>query len=200
MTRSAVFITTHPIGGDTRTLTYDAASRITNTTDSNPIYNRSFDYDALHRLTGQTDNTSFKLWGYDANSNRTNAQFGSGNHLYTIDNTSNRLQTVAGPVAKTYNYDATGNPWSDGATTFTWNTAGKLSTTIKNSKTHNYKYNAFEQRIWKNGPLSPKVFFFYGVDGQLIGEYKDNTTTASPTDDWLILQETIWLEGNPPQN
>ncbi len=38
---------THSVGGDTRTLTYDAASRITQTTDTNPVYNRSYDYDAL---------------------------------------------------------------------------------------------------------------------------------------------------------
>lgn len=86
-------------------------------------------YDVLDRLTGQADNTSFKLWGYDANSNRTNAQFGSSNYLYAMDSASNRLQAVAGPVAKTYSYDAAGNPLSDGTATFTWNAAGKLSTT-----------------------------------------------------------------------
>ncbi|MBP6076795.1 MAG: RHS repeat protein, partial [Nitrosomonas sp.] len=188
---------THPIGGDTRTLTYDAASHITNTTDTNPLYNRSFDYDALDRLTGQTDNTSFKLWNYDANSNRTNAQFGSTNYAYTNSGTSNRLQAVTGPVAKTYSYDAAGNPLSDGTATFTWNAAGKLSTTVKNAKTHTYKYNALDQRISKNGPLTPKVFFFYDADGQLIGEYKDNTATASPTDDWLLRQETVWLADIP---
>ncbi|MEI2656713.1 MAG: hypothetical protein V9G16_06085 [Nitrosomonas sp.] len=47
---------------------------------------------------------------------------------------SNRLLNVAGPVTKIYSYDATGNPLNDGATTFTWNAAGKLSTTVKNAK------------------------------------------------------------------
>jgi|GEM_PF-3395488 len=51
---------THPIGGYTRTITYDAASRITNTADTNPIYNRSFDYDANNRLTRQLDNAGFE--------------------------------------------------------------------------------------------------------------------------------------------
>ena len=67
---------THRIGSDTRTLTYDAASRITQTTDTNPMNNRTYDYDALDRLISQADNSGFKLWGYDANSNRTTAQFG----------------------------------------------------------------------------------------------------------------------------
>ncbi|MEQ1721321.1 MAG: DUF6531 domain-containing protein, partial [Nitrosomonas sp.] len=62
---------THRVGSDTRTLTFDAASRITQTADTNPIYNRSFDYDVNNRLTNQSDNTSFKIWSYDANNNRT---------------------------------------------------------------------------------------------------------------------------------
>lgn len=188
---------THPLGGNTRTLTYDAASRITNTTDTNPVYNRTYDYDALSRLTSQANNTGFKLWGYDANSNRTNAQTGSTNYPFTIATISNRLQDVAGPVIKTYNYDAAGNPLSDGATTFTWNAAGKLSTTVNNTKTHKYKYNALDQRISKNGPLSSKHFFFYDPAGQLIGEYRNNASTTTPTDDWLVRQETIWLEDIP---
>ena len=110
---------------------------------------------------------------------------------------SNRLQTVAGPVMKTYTYDAAGNPLSDGATTFTWNAAGKLANTVNNAKTHFYRYNALDQRITKNGPLSSKFMFFYDSDGQLIGEYRDNASTATPTDDWLVRQETIWLEDIP---
>ncbi len=188
---------THRVGSDTRTLTYDAASRITQTADTNPVYNRSYDYDALDRLIGQSDNSGFKLWGYDANSNRTNAQFGATNYLYTLAASSNRLQTVAGPVMKTYTYDAAGNPLSDGATTFTWNAAGKLANTVNNAKTHFYRYNALDQRITKNGPLSSKFMFFYDPDGQLIGEYRDNASTATPTDDWLVRQETIWLEDIP---
>ncbi|MBX9893667.1 MAG: hypothetical protein K2Y09_00600 [Nitrosomonas sp.] len=57
-------------------MTYDFAGRITQTADTNyPLYNRSYDYDALDRLTNQSDNNGFKLWEYDANSNRTQAQF-----------------------------------------------------------------------------------------------------------------------------
>lgn len=189
---------THPVGSDTPTLAYDAASRITATTDTNPVYNRTYDYDPLNRLTGQSDNTGFKLWGYDANSNRLEAQVGGSNHPpYTIAADSNRLLNVVSPLSKSYSYDAAGNPLNDGAITFTWNVAGKLSTTVKNAKTHTYKYNALDQRISKNGPLSAKFSFFYDPAGQLIGEYKDNVATTTPTDDWLLRQETVWLEDIP---
>ena len=188
---------THPIGSDIRTLNYDSASRITQTTDTNPIYNRSFDYDVNNRLTNQSDNTSFKIWSYDANSNRTQYEAGSATYAYMIANNSNRLQTVSGPVAKTYTYDTAGNPLSDGQTTFTWDAGGKLATTLRGSKTHTYKTNAFDQRISKHGPLSQRFFFFYDSAGQLIGEYRDNSRTTTPTDDWLIRQETVWLDDIP---
>jgi len=45
--------------------------------------------------------------------------------------------------------------------------------------------------------LSLNFFFFYDSAGQLIGEYKDNAATTTPTDDWLVRQETIWLEDIP---
>jgi YD repeat-containing protein len=182
---------THRVGSDTRTLTYDAASHIIQTADTNPVYNRTYDYDGLNRLISQSDNTSFKLWGYDANSNRANAQVGSTNYPYTVATDSNRLQNVAGPVTKIYNYDAAGNPASDGVTTFTWNAAGKLSTTVKSAKTHTYRYNALDQRISKNGPLSSKFFFFYDPEGQLIGEYRDNAS-ARPHQ-----QTTGWSDRKP---
>jgi len=188
---------THRISGDTRTITYDAASRITNTADTNPIYNRSFDYDVNNRLTNQSDNTSFRIWSYDANSNRTQHESGSGSYAYTISGNSNRLQTVSGPIAKNYTYDAAGNPLTDGQTTFTWDVGGKLATTLRGGKTHTYKYNALDQRISKSGPLSIRYFFFFDANGQLVGEYKDNVSTNTPTNDWLVLQETVWLENIP---
>ncbi|MFZ1852082.1 MAG: hypothetical protein WAU15_07605 [Nitrosomonas sp.] len=48
----------------------------------------------------QSDNTSFKIWSYDANSNRTQHESGSGGYAYPIAGSSNRLQTVSGPIAK----------------------------------------------------------------------------------------------------
>ena len=39
--------------------------------------------------------------------------------------------------------------------------------------------------------------FFYNLNGQLIGEYRGNASTTTPTDDWLVRQETVWL-GNIP--
>lgn len=45
--------------------------------------------------------------------------------------------------------------------------------------------------------MSIRYFFFYDDSGQIIGEYKDNVSTTTPTDDWLVLQETVWLDDIP---
>ncbi len=109
--------------------------------------------------------------------------------MYTLSfDSDGRLKTHrigSGSDTRTLTYDAAGNP------------AGNLPTTVNNAKTHTYKTNALDQRISKNGPLSSKFFFFYDQAGQLIGEYRDNSGTATPTDDWLVRQETIWLEDIP---
>ncbi|WP_295628487.1 RHS repeat-associated core domain-containing protein [uncultured Nitrosomonas sp.] len=176
--------------GLTTTLAYDNRQRLYSRASGTEFTN--------NRLISQSDNTSFKLWSYDANSNRTQAQAGGSSHPpYTLDVASNRLLNVIAPIGKTYTYDAAGNPLSDGATTFTWNAAGTLASTVRNAKTHTYKTNALGERISKNGPLSSKFSFFYDSQGQLIGEYRDNSSTATPMDDWLVRQETIWLEDIP---
>jgi RHS repeat-associated protein len=189
-------LTQHPLGADIQTLTYDAASRIVNTTHTNPIYNRTYEYDANDRLIRQTDTTTTKLWGYDANSNRTSEQSGATVYPYTIDTNSNRLLSVAGPVAKTYTYDAAGNPLGDGARTFTWNAAGRLTQiTISGSDTL-HQYNGSGERVNKGLSGASHTFFLFDPAARLIGDYLENQSTQQ-TGDWLLGQETVWF-GNIP--
>ncbi len=142
-------LTQHLLGADTQTLTYDAASRITSTTHTNPVYSRTYQYDALDRLTSQTNHNNTRLWGYDANSNRISEQSGAIVYPYTIDASSNRLLSVAGPVAKTYTYDAAGNTLNDGTIAYTWNAAGRISQATISSNNHQYQYNGAGERIRK---------------------------------------------------
>lgn len=69
-----------------------------------------------------------------------------------------------------YSFDAAGNPLSDKTTAFVWNTANTLYSTVKSAETHTYKYNALDQYISKNGPLSPQFLFFYDPHP----EYRNN--------------------------
>lgn len=187
-------LTQHPMGSDTRTITYDAASQIIQTSDTNPVYNRGYTYDELGRLNGRSDNTSFRLWTYDANSNRTSVQSGSNIYSYTLDANSNRLMSVAGPVARTYTYDAAGNVVNDGMTTFTWNAAGRLRKIAKGKKIRKYKYNGMGERIRRNGANKRRSTFFYDTAGHLISEYKAKNITK---ENWRLKQETVWLDDIP---
>ena len=187
-------LTQHPMGSDMRTLSYDAASQIIQTSDTNPVYNRGYTYDELGRLIGRSDNTSFRLWTYDANSNRTSVQSGSNIYPYTLDDNSNRLMSVAGPIAKTYTYDATGNVVNDGKTSFTWNAAGRLRKIVKGNKVRKYKYNGKGERIRRNGADKRRSAFLYDAAGHLVSEYKARNIRK---ENWRLKQETVWLDDIP---
>lgn len=158
------------------------------------MFNRSYDYDAADRLTREIDNIGVSLWAYDLNSNRTSAKLGSSTYPYGYSAASNRLLSVAGPVPKTYTYDAAGNPVSDGTTSFTYNAAGRLSEAARKGhgkpRINAYLYNALGQRIVKDGAYlsnGPYVFL-YDEAGHLIGEYDSDNQ---------VRQETVWLEDTP---
>ncbi|MDR4515568.1 MAG: hypothetical protein MRJ23_12930 [Nitrosomonas sp.] len=189
-------LTQHLLGADTQTLIYDAASRIVNTTNTNTVYNRTYEYDANDRLIRQTGSTTTKLWHYDANSNRTSEQSGATVYPYTIDANSNRLLSVAGPVGKTYTYDAAGNPQGDGARTFTWNAAGRLTQTTIGGNGTLYRYNGSGERVKKGFGSNSHTFFLFDPAGRLIGDYLENQATPQ-TGDWLLQQETVWFGDIP---
>ena len=90
-----------PASGILRTLTYDAASRITamrHTGASNAAsYDQTFTYDGLDRLTGFMSNTGTQSYAYDASGNRTQLAIGATNYANSIGATSNRLIATTGP-------------------------------------------------------------------------------------------------------
>lgn len=188
----------HPLAEGTQAITYDAASRLTQTTHTNPLYNRSYGYDALDQLIHQATSTSSTQWHYDANGNRTHVQPGSSIYPYTVDTANNHLITVAGPIAKSYTYDAVGNPLTDGLTHYSWNAANRLSeVTIKGSVV--YRYNGHGERVVKAGDPRSKIastFFVYNPAGQLIGEYEASKGQRK-NGNAQIKQETVWLDDIP---
>lgn len=187
-----------PLAEGRQTLRYDAASRLIQTTHTNPLYNRSYDYDALDRLTHQVTHTSSSQWQYDANGNRSQLQPGSTGYPYTIDAMSNRLLMVTGPLAKSYRYDAAGNPLSDGVTHYSWNAANRLSeVTTKGSVA--YRYNGHGERLVKMGEPRTRIdatFFVYDPTGKLIGEYAASPGAQKKANGQLK-QETVWLGDMP---
>ncbi len=180
----------YPLGTDTRALAHDAAGRIAAYTHDRPKLNQSFDYDALDRLTGLNTNQGGTGWDYDANGNRTLHRSGSADYLYTYALDSNRLQSVAGPVARNYQYDAAGNVVHDGTYGYTYNDFGRLAKLAWDAKTTAYHYNGLGERVLKTGrgAVNGPVHYVYDEDGKLLGEYDKLGT---------LQQETIWLYDRP---
>ena len=184
-------LSAYPIGSDTRVLSYDLASRITGFGQTNSVYNRSFSYDPEDRLQTYQDNLGSQTYRYDPTGNRTGIDYDATSYPYTIATTSNRLTKVAGPVVKTYLYDAAGNPTSDGVNTFNWDAANRFNKITSGKITiASYLYNGLGQRLIKTANVLTNAPWRYVYDeaGHLIGEYDKNNAAR---------QETVWLGDTP---
>jgi YD repeat-containing protein len=103
----------------TRTLSYDAASRIAGMTHVGAGLGANLDqaygYDDLGRLTSYTGDNASQAYKYDAGGNRTQLSVGAAAYANTVAAGSNRLAGTTGPVpAKSNTYDAAGNLATDG--------------------------------------------------------------------------------------
>ncbi|MEF9388526.1 RHS repeat-associated core domain-containing protein [Ralstonia solanacearum species complex bacterium KE056] len=186
--------------GLSRTVNYDAASRIsaythTDTSGSTgsstaTAANQTFGYDDQDRLISYVPANSSQSYSYDANGNRTGQAVGGNSYTQTIDPASNRQTASTGPVPATNSYDAAGHLTSDGTVTYSYSDRGRLASVTKNGTTTSYLYNALGQRVVKSGTNVPSgaTRYVYDEVGHLIGEY-DQSGNA--------IQETVYLGDTP---
>ena len=175
----------YPLANNSRVLGFDTASRITNSTDTSSG-NTLYSYDELDRLkTWQPPNTNQSYY-YDANGNRVSLVIGGNSYSNSISPTSNQLQSVAGPSAKTYSYNNSGNRTNDGLNSFGYNAAQRLSSVTNSAGTIRYTLNALGQRSLKSGPNARN--FVYDEAGHLMGEYDLNGH---------LIEETVYLGDLP---
>ena len=113
-------------------VSWDVASRVTgNTNPADATLGCAFQYDALDRLSvSQQGNpiTNTQQFNYDKTGNRTNLTL---NSVVTNDSTapgSNQLLALTGGMARSYVYDAAGNPITIGGLINTYNNANRLVT------------------------------------------------------------------------
>ncbi len=187
--------------GLSRTISYDAASRITAYTHADTsgdtgskaakAANQSFGYDDQDRLTSFLPAYGSQTYRYDANGNRTGVTIGGLNATESIDAASNRLKaSMAGWMRMAYRYDTSGNLVSNGWVTYQYSDRGRLaSATFVNVTTH-YSYNALGQRVAKSGFAVPTgaVRYVYDEAGHLLGEYGRAGDA---------FQETVYLGDTP---
>jgi RHS repeat-associated protein/prepilin-type N-terminal cleavage/methylation domain-containing protein len=197
-------LTSFPLGhssqlGMIRTVTYDAASRITAYAHVNgagvaqPTQNHSFTYDDLNRLTNWTQNTTSQAYSYDLTGNRVTQTIAASTYNYTTPSASNKLTSTSGPApAQTNTYDAAGNVLTNGTATFTYSDRGRLKTAKVGTNTVTYTTNGLEQRLTKAGPTAivptGQAIYAYDEEGKQIGQYDANLVATA---------ETVYLGSTP---
>jgi RHS repeat-associated protein len=178
----------------TRTLTYDAADRITRSAEGTKVQN--FTYDDLGRLLTFSGFTSAapaetRSYEYDANGNRRTSAVNSVSATYAYGAGNNRLNSVSGLY--TNSYDAAGNLVSDGRLSHTYDTRGRLVQTVvpnPGGTTLTYHYNDRNQRVglWDSAANAGKVWL-YEEEGRMLAEY------TAPGG--VRVHELMWLGSTP---
>lgn len=202
--------------GYVETRTFDAANRITQdrtakgtTVLTNYLYTRDADgnptrvtgsdrfyytYDADSRLTklcftGLTCPSSI-TWTYDKVGNRlTEQRTGTPLTTYTYD-AADELQSAAGSSTTSYQYDADGNQTTAGASTFTYDATGHITSTTSAGKTTTFVYDGDGNRI-------------QGTTGKTITHFAWDTDNSLPmlaltrNKAGALLQEYTYGSGDP---
>jgi RHS repeat-associated protein len=182
-------IAAYTLGADARTLTFDAASRITGIADpANAANDALYSYDALDRLVAWTQGTTSQGFAYDATGNRTALTLGGTSYPYSVDPASNRLLAVAGPTATSFGYDAAGSLVSSSAgPSFAYDARGRMVRATVGSAVTEYRLNALGQRVAKL-VSARSTHYHYDAAGRLIAE-SDGAGR--------IENEYVWLGDTP---
>ncbi|UUZ53339.1 hypothetical protein LP419_31395 [Massilia sp. H-1] len=186
--------------GTTRTLTYDAASRIkayTHTSSGAGInagaLNQTFGYDDADQLASYSGNGTSQGFKYDPSGNRTQLTIGSATYTNSIAATSNRVASTTGPAAKkTNSYDLSGNLKSDATVTYTYSAQSRMSAAKNGATVSSYLYNGIGQRVRQiasTQTANPFGILVYDESGQIIGEY--DTSTGKATREYIYLGATL---------
>ncbi len=152
---------------------YDLSGNITQ------IGTERYSYDSLDRLL-QAQGAAPRRYSYDANGNRTASD--ASPYVLAVD--SNRLLQGS---ARVYDYDAAGNPLSDGRYSYTYDSPGRFTEVRQGAAPLvRSNYNALGQRVRKDAARS--THYLYSTDGQLLAELDASGNT---------LREYLYLHSWP---
>ena len=157
----------------------------------------TYTYDSLNRLqsavevhgspAGQSAQDYAQVFTYDRWGNRTinPASWGVGINTkqFTANPATNRLEVPAGqPGVMTY--DDAGNLIVDtytGTGARTYDAENHMITAADNTgQTSRYSYNADGQRVRRQVASSQEEWHIYGMDGELLAEYKASSPASAP--------------------
>lgn len=155
------------LGAKTVKLGYDAASRITSTTNpADPAGGKIFGYDAVDRLTSFTTTTAGQTYLYDGVGNRIQQANNGAVTPLSYGATNNRLTQVGGQAIST---DPNGSIVDQGNATYTYDARGRMVTANTSIGIVRYLINGLGQRVRKITP-SATIVYHYDLAGKLIAE------------------------------
>ncbi len=131
-----------PLAQGQRNIAYDAASRVFEFTDSDPLFNWAYTYDPLHRLLSAESPSQRQTFEYDANGNR----LSQDGLTYVYPASGNRL-LQRGEIR--YETDAAGNITSDGRRRFDYDPNNRLTRAETDGASFAYRYDGFGTRAVK---------------------------------------------------
>ncbi|HET8781231.1 MAG TPA: hypothetical protein VFM63_02345, partial [Pyrinomonadaceae bacterium] len=161
------------------------------------IHEQAYSYDALNRLgsaaedfvssTQSQTQTSLQSYTYDRWGNRTinPSSWGTGINTkqFTVDANTNRLG-VPGGQPGSMTYDNAGNLIADSYTGMgarTYDAENRMVTAVDNTgQTSRYFYDADGKRVRRQVAGSQEEWQIYGIDGELVAEYRALGSVAAP--------------------
>ena len=149
-------LTDHQNGGfSLSNLSYDGLDRLIATNGGSGIGSSHIGYDGLGNITGLSNSSTVNSSSLD----------------YHYDLASNRLATVSGGKAYSFQYDSRGNVTHNGSRGFTFNRANQLV----DSEGNQYRYDGHNRRVKvQNGKGTS--YSFYNSSGKLI--YRQSANEA----------------------
>ena len=184
--------------GTYTTYQYDDAGNLAQLTNYGPrpqknqdgAVNSSFAYtrDALGRMTSMTTPAGAWTYSYDAAGELVHAVFASQNSAatpnqdleYLYDPAGNRTATIVNGVTTNYTVNSRDEYVSAGATTYTYDADGNLTSSTDPGGTTTYSYNAANQLAGVTAPDGTTWTYTYDALGHPIG-----VTTGGQTTDYL---------------
>jgi len=153
--------------------TFDTLGNLTYRADFNESLVENFTYDNLNRLTSyQIAGQTAKTVAYDDMGNIT-AKSDVGTYTYAASGAGavrpHAVQSIAGTLNTTYNYDANGNMTSGSGRTLAWTAFNKVKTITQGAVNMTYAYGPDRERIKQTGPGGTTYYYSAGLYEKHVG-------------------------------
>jgi RHS repeat-associated protein len=170
------------------TLSYNLDSTIQSISDGVWGQSSTLTYDLAKRLSSVAKSGDNQTFSWDYSGNRTQQSRAGSSATYSTDSASNRLSSVVTGNSWSYGYDASGNRTSESRAgvpwTYGYDAFGRLaSVTASGSTVASYASNALGERALKNVSGGAPSAYVYGVNSELLFE-----GGATPT-------AYVWFDG-----